>query len=209
MPFLFALVSINVLSVSLILVMCGKKENENSGSQSQKPNKNRSESGTETVQIAFSTEALTPSNYERPDVYHEVAEKLAFPASVRCKNHDDAWRILALYLDYIRAVNPVEFEKFRMLDSALAVLHDFSYQYPTSLIPNETLALAVVYFLVDFHRIHVNLGSLNRPWYTVLCKNAQFDELERMRTQIEHFLVGSFSDESSENGTIEIERISA
>lgn len=199
MPFLFALISINVLSVSLILVLCGKKENESNGNQPTKPAASGSSKiENKTVQIAFTATETTPSNYKRPDIYHKAAENLAFPASARCKNHDDAWRVLALYLDYIRAVNPVEFEQHKLLDSALAVLHDFSYTSPDcSQIPNETLALGVVYFLVDFNNIKVNLGTPSQPWYTILCRNAKFEEMERMRIQIEHYLVGLKSDGSS------------
>uniref|UniRef100_A0A1I7V0S1 Cyclin N-terminal domain-containing protein n=1 Tax=Caenorhabditis tropicalis TaxID=1561998 RepID=A0A1I7V0S1_9PELO len=78
-----------------------------------------------------------------------------------------------------------------MLDSALAVLHDFNSFIPTvTNISNETLALAVIYFLVDFHKIKINLGSATEPWYTVLCRNVQIDEIEFLRQRMEYCLIG-------------------
>ncbi|UMM26656.1 hypothetical protein L5515_010266 [Caenorhabditis briggsae] len=202
MPFLFALVSINILSFSMVwlLVSCGKKENENNGAN---PTEIPKKKETQNQSLAFST---VEKSQKRSDIYHEVAENLAFPASARCKNHDDAWRILALYLDYIRAVNPVEFEQFRMLDSALAVLHDFSFIGRTAQVSNETLALAVLYFLVDFHKIKINLGSATQPWYSILCKNAKIEELETMKQWMEQDLIGMKSDDFS-NGSSLLEEV--
>lgn len=194
MPFLFALISIiNILFVSLLLVVCGKKENENNGNTSAKAEANRSNS--KEMQISFSMDQpVTPP--KRTDIYHKVAENFAFPASSRCKNHDDAWRILALYLDYIRSVNPVEFERFRMLDSALAVLHDFRFVEQAVPVTNETLALGVLYFLINYHKIRVNLGTPSQPWYNILCRNAKIEELEAIRLLIKQEMLGIDGSES-------------
>lgn len=88
-----------------------------------------------------------------------------------------------------------------MLDSALAVLHDFSHLVRTAHVSNETIALSVVYFLIDFHKITPNIGTASDPWYKMLCRDATLDELERMRVLIEQDLMGGKSEEYSGNGT--------
>ncbi|EFO97075.1 hypothetical protein CRE_19619 [Caenorhabditis remanei] len=192
MPFLFALISIiNILSVSLILVVCGKKENENNGNTTGKTENQAAanRSNSKEVQLSFSMDQpVTPP--KRTDIYHQVAESFAFPASSKCKNHDDAWRILALYLDYIREVNQTDFERFRMLDSALAILHDFRFVEQSVQVSNETLALGVLYFLINYHKIKVNLGSPSHPWYNILCRNAKIEELEAIRLLIKQEMLG-------------------
>lgn len=84
---------------------------------------------------------------------------------------------------------------FPVLDSALAVLHDLGQYVRAGQLSNDAIALAVVYFLVHFHRIKVNLGSETNPWFTILCRTAQVEELEKMRMLIEHELVGVRPDE--------------
>ncbi|CAI2352350.1 unnamed protein product [Caenorhabditis sp. 36 PRJEB53466] len=205
MPILSALIAINLVSLPLIIIGCGKKENENGNSAGTRDRGKSEQNGNGTVQINFSEVRIEegaerPARSTRADVYHEAAENLAYPASMRCKNHDDAWRILALYLDCIRAVNPTEFNQFRFLDAALALLHDFSHYIRTGQLSNDVIALAVVYFLVDFHKLKVNLGSDKTPWYKVLCRNAQLEDLERARAFIESELLGFRSEETAVEG---------
>ncbi|CAB3406710.1 unnamed protein product [Caenorhabditis bovis] len=91
-------------------------------------------------------------------------------------------RILALYLDHLRSVNPVEFQKHRLIDAGMAVLHDVQNLLKQSQFDDELIAIAIIHFLADYHQIKINMGNETTPWYTVFSKNANFDDLNRRRS---------------------------
>uniref|UniRef100_A0A8R1I1X8 Uncharacterized protein n=1 Tax=Caenorhabditis japonica TaxID=281687 RepID=A0A8R1I1X8_CAEJA len=130
---------------------------------------------------------------ERSDIYHKITEDLAYPASARCRNHENVGRILALYLDCIRAVNAEEFANFRLMNSALAVMHDFTRYIHVDGLTNDTVALAVVYFLVDYYKIKVKLRAADTPWFSILNRSEKLEDLESIWILIENELISRHS----------------
>ncbi|CAI5441531.1 unnamed protein product [Caenorhabditis angaria] len=186
---IFTIVTFNIS----IFIFCGKQQEESTNLHNKTLKANDKK---DVAQVNF-----TPEKSQEPDLYHNLAaQNLAFPASSRCQNHDDVWRILALYLDMIRSVNPDDFVKHQLLDSGMAVLHDISnfIKLDQTIYNNELVALAIVYFLVKYNNIQVKIGDEKTPWHTIINKRVKVEDLRDIYKQIDKQLVrGSDENNSS------------